>query len=295
MGRRNKRSVSILEYIPKNTRNILKNTIEEVSPYIKTASEAYDAFKTLESQSEFIKEAFINSSKQGSAPTGINPRNQLRARMPRRRRSGKPRRANRRRNAPGYLRFVSFPIKDTIPWANQQGTTGKWLFHVTLEQLVKPFITTFDEFRVVKLQARYCPNNSEGAATGNFAGVLMDQSGFGDFGSAKADAWFLTLASFPGSKVTHRGAPMVHHWVPTEPDSRNWRSYQRSELKYVVCTLYYADNGKETVELGGCIVLSGKVQARGRYYNVPTLQHAMDKCRQLAAQPEEGFEEVNMY
>lgn len=188
-----------------------------------------------------------------------------------RRRGKKQRTQRRRRRGNGYLRPTLLHIKDTILWSDTSGTSGKWYYNITLLTLIQPFVSVYDEFRILSLTVRYLPNNST-SAEGLYAFVLMDQSGFGAYGSASEIAWFKTLASMPGSRVNQRHEPASLRWYPTEPASREWRSYERDSLKSViVATLYIADNGKETTELGGVFEMVGRAQGRGRYYNAKTL------------------------
>lgn len=196
-----------------------------------------------------------------------HPQSQLRRR---RKRQGKPRNA--------YLRAVRLPSKKIVLWSSMSGTKGKWLYHISLSDLIAPYVSTYDEFRVVSLRVTYKPDNAT-SADGLCAGVLMDQNGFGEYGSASETAWFQTIGSMPGSKIKPRFVTTTYFWRPTEPNSKEWRSYQRSETAtYKVATFYMADDGKESAEYGGILEISGLVLGRGRYYNAPTVRQLVDVC-----------------
>lgn len=172
----------------------------------------------------------------------------------------------RRRKDNDYLRGVKIPVRVSIPWERTKGTTGKWSFAIQLKELVKNFVATYDEFKVLRLTCRWLPNNST-SSLGLCAAVLMDQNGFGEFGSATAKAWFTTISSMPGSYVGNRHTTFSLHWKPTEPDARQWRSYQRGETAYTICHFYMADNGAEDSETGGIILVTGLAMGRGTFYN----------------------------
>lgn len=192
--------------------------------------------------------------------------------MPRKQRRPRRRRQVRRQRSLGYMRPIRIPVRKCITWKETKGTTGKWLYHLKLGVLCNNFEKVFDEFKVVRLTFVHRPANST-STSGLYAGVLMDQNGFGDFGSASAESWFQTIASMPGARVQSPHVGMRFTWRPTEPDSRAWRSYQQSEEKdYVICTLYFADNGDQSVELGGVIVVTGTILVRGKYYNAQVTQ-----------------------
>lgn len=195
-----------------------------------------------------------------------------RTKMVRRRNNSnrKKKRLRPRRSASGYMRAEAFRIKCIVPWADMSGTKGKWYYNFKLDSLATAFKTVYDEFKLTRMSVKYLPNNTAGDATGLYSMVLMDQKGFGSFGAASEMSWFKTLGSMPGSIVKHRASMSRLTWRPTEPDSRNWRSYQRNEMNYVVATVYMADNGQETGELGGAFEVTGTCLGRGRYYNVPT-------------------------
>lgn len=171
-----------------------------------------------------------------------------------------------RRFKNNYLKGIRIPVRVSIPWKRTKGTTGKWSFAIKLSELVKNFTSTYDEFKVLRLSCRWFPNNST-SSLGLCAAVLMDQNGFGEFGNATGEAWFTTISSMPGSYVGNRHTSFALHWKPTEPDARQWRSYQRSETGYVICHFYMADNGAEDSETGGIILVTGLAMGRGTYYN----------------------------
>lgn len=187
-------------------------------------------------------------------------------------RKRKPRVVRRRRGpSNGYLRAERIHVRDIVPWSEMKGTKNRWLYQVTLGSLIAPFVKTYDEFRVTNLRVRFLADAPEGGATGCYTGILMDQQGFGDFGIATGAAWFKSIACFPGSKLLHRGHPMTLTWTPTEPSAREWRRGEK-EKGYVVATLYFADDGTQETEIGGAMLITGTVLARGRYWNIPTLR-----------------------
>lgn len=206
------------------------------------------------------------------------------AAAPRRRRPRRP----RGRRSLGYMRPTNLPTKTIMLWSDATGTTGKWYININLSALIKQYTSVFDEFRVNRLTVVYKPNNSV-SETGLMVGVLMDQKGFGGYGTASETAWFKTLGSMPGSKITPRHVATSYFWKPTEPDSREWRSYQRSETNYTVATLYMADNGKETAELGGIFEIRAILQGRGRYYNIATMLQA-HQAEETGASPSSDFD-----
>lgn len=203
--------------------------------------------------------------KEGKLPAAGMPRKQ---RRPRRQRRG------RRTRSLGYMRPIRIPVRKCITWNETSGTTGKWLYHLKLGVLCNNFEKVFDEFKVVRLTVTHRPANAT-STSGLYAGVLMDQNGFGEFGNATGAAWFKTIASMPGAKVQSPHIGMRFTWRPTEPDSRQWRSYQRDEEKnYVICTIYFADNGDQSTELGGVLIITGTIYVRGKYYDAQ-VSHAL--------------------
>lgn len=230
-----------------------------VSKTIDHSLKLYKVYKAargdLPSQISLVKDIYNNSMGKGKRKTGT----------PKKKRSfrRKPRYFN------NYLRPVRIPFRCSIPWARTKGTTGKWSMAITLNELIKGFTNTYDEFKVARLTVRWLPNNST-SSSGLCAAVLMDQDGFGEFGSAAASAWFTTISSMPGSYVGNRHSTFSLRWRPTEPASREWRSYQRSQTTYVICHFYMADNGAEDSETGGIILVSGTGFGRGMYYNAAT-------------------------
>lgn len=203
--------------------------------------------------------------------------------MPKRR---KYRRTKKRRSSGrslGYLRPVTIPVRHVERWSAAKGTSYKWYWNITLLQLATGLEKFYDEFKCGHLSVTYITNNDQSTPNGLCAGVLMDQQGFGNFDISVADKWFTTIASMPGSKVFHRDRDVSFTWRPTEPAAKEWRSYQQNELSYVVATVYFADNLKPPVELGGVLLISGKLYCRGRYYSVATMQREV--VHRLRIQP----------
>lgn len=190
--------------------------------------------------------------------------------MPRRRGPQRKRRSRRRPKTLGYMRPTRLTVRLCIPWSETKGSDARWYTNITLKQLVERYTTVYDEFRVVRLDIQHKPANAA-SAVGLYAGVLMDQKGFGSFGTATAPSWFKTLASMPGSKVCNPHMGMRFSWRPTEPDSRQWRSFQQGETDYTVCTIYFADNGDQATELGGALIVYATVLGRGMYYNAKVI------------------------
>lgn len=196
----------------------------------------------------------------------------------------------RQRPQNAYLRPERFLIHDVIPWEKAKGTKNRWYYQVTLASLIAPFIHVYDEFRVEKLTATFLSDAPASGAVGCMTGILMDQEGFGDFGISTGTAWFKSIASFPGSKIQHRGGSMSLHWWPTEPPAREW-SRGRDQENKVVATLYFADDGEQETEIGGVLRLKGFVSGRGRYYDVKTLRvdRAIEEMRKESAQPSDDM------
>lgn len=196
---------------------------------------------------------------------------------PRTRKTGYKKNKRFTRNKRGmnaYLKPVKIPVRASITWARTSGTTGKWSFKILLSDLIKNFQKTYDEFKILRLSLRWLPNNSTNSS-GLCAAVLMDQNGFGELGGASAASWFTTLSAMPGSYVGNRHTSFSLRWKPTEPDARQWRSYERGETNYIVCHFYMADNGAEDSETGGIILVNGIAQGRGLYYNAATVRHQL--------------------
>lgn len=207
------------------------------------------------------------------------------------------RRGGRRRQGPGngYLKPERFHFKDIVPWSEMGGTKNRWMYQVKLSSLIQPFVKTYDEFRAINLQVKFLADAPEGGATGCYTGVLMDQKGFGDFGIATGTTWFKSIACFPGSKLLHRGHSMNLSWRPTEPEAREWRRGEK-ESGYIIATMYFADDGTQESEIGGSMLITGTMLARGRYWNVPTLraQQLGEQLRGEAALALEEFEHLEV-
>lgn len=202
-----------------------------------------------------------------------------------------PRRARRgpTRLSNGYLRPERLHIRDIVPWKEMGGTKNRWSYHISLASLITPFKNVYDEFRVLNLRVKFFSDAQEGGATGCYTGILMDQNGFGDFGAATGSAWFKSIGCFPGSVVKHRGENITLTWRPTEPSAREWRRGE-AEGKYVVASVFFADDGEQETEIGGTIHITGTVLARGRWYNVPTLRAEKLRESMNMDQMQMGFE-----
>lgn len=188
------------------------------------------------------------------------------------RRNRRVKRKGRRQRSLGYMRPIRLPVRKCVTWKETSGSEARWLYRITMGLLCNNFEKIFDEFKIVYLNVQHRPANAA-SVSGLYAGVLMDEGGFGDFGAATAASWFPTIASMPGAKVQPPHLGMRFRWRPTEPDARQWRSYQRGEEhERVVCTLYFADNGDNSVELGGVLIITGLIMVRGKYYNTQVTQ-----------------------
>lgn len=174
------------------------------------------------------------------------------------------------RNTNAYLRPERIHVRDIIPWSEPKGTKNRWNYHITLGSLIAPFVKVYDEFRVLNLKVKFFADAPERGATGCYTGILMDQNGFGDFGAATGAAWFKSIGCFPESVIRHREEPISLSWGPTELLSREWRRGD-AEKYYVVASLYFADDGEQETEVGGTLLITGKILARGRWYNIPTV------------------------
>lgn len=239
----------------------MSNSSNWPNNFVATARSAHNAYRAVHGDPS-AQLAFLNDVRKLSMPRPKKSGGVARRQFKRRYR--KMKRSN------GYLKAVRIPVRLTIPWTRTKGTTGKWSFEIKLQELVKNFVHTYDEFKMQRLTVRWLPNNST-SSMGLTAAVLMDQSGFGDFGAASAAAWFTTISTMPGSYVGNRHTSFALRWKPTEPAAREWRSYQRSEGGYTICRFYMADNGAEDSELGGVILVSGFGYGRGMYYNAATM------------------------
>lgn len=180
-----------------------------------------------------------------------------------RRKGRQPRRRRRARN--GAFLASTLRTKHVYLWSDMSGTSGKWYMNFTIAALTSSFQSAFDEFRIMRITCHYRPNNAS-TDTGLYVGVLLDQNGFGKFDLGSEVAWFRTLATFPGSKIRPRSQTSTYVWYPTEPASKEWYRYQ-TDKDHVIATLYIADNGKETLELGGIMELNVTLKARGLYWN----------------------------
>lgn len=182
--------------------------------------------------------------------------------------SGKRRVRNRPKRFSSSLRGYTVPLRKSFLWSEFKGSNGVWYLSINIAALTKEYVGTFDEFKVKRLVIRYFPNNNT-SATGIYATVLLDQNGFGAASSGTEKGWFKTIATMPGSRVQHRNSNAIYFWKPTEASANNWWRYQNN-ADYPICTLYFADNGQESVELGGVLLVTGHLQARGMYWNAPT-------------------------
>lgn len=176
------------------------------------------------------------------------------------------RKMNRRRLPPS-LRGYTVPFRRTYLWADMSGSSGKWYLNLKVSTLIKEYLKTFDEFKVKSLTLRYLPNNNT-SATGIYASVLLDQSGFGSNSGGTEKGWFRTISTMPGARVAHRNMNVIHRWRPTEAASNNWFRPQ-TDPDFTVATVYFVDNGQETVELGGVLSITGHLLVRGLYWNAP--------------------------
>lgn len=118
---------------------------------------------------------------------------------------------------------------------------------ITSAFLTSSFAKVYSEFKFLGLRVRYVPNNATNE-TGLCVFVLLDRSGFGDYGSATAVSWFKTLGAMPGTKNRSRFEPITQSWRPTEPTVRDWFTASQS---VALATCYVCNNGSETDELGG--------------------------------------------
>lgn len=191
----------------------------------------------------------------GRAPSGRKPR-------------FVKRKFGRKKRLPIALRGYTIPFHKVFLWADMSGGKGVWYLSLKMKSLVAEYVRTFDEFKVKSLRVTYLPNNNS-SATGIYSSVLLDQGGFGAASSGTEKGWFRTLATMPGAKVTHRNQNNTYFWKPTEANSNNWYRPQ-TDADYPVCTLYFADNGQESVELGGVLKISGHLLGRGMFWNAPT-------------------------
>lgn len=177
------------------------------------------------------------------------------------------RKFGRKKRLPVALRGYTIPFHKVYLWADMSGGTGVWYIGFKIKSLVKEYSKTFDEFKVKSLRITYLPNNNS-SATGIYSSVLLDQGGFGAASSGTEKGWFRTLATMPGAKVTHRNQNNTYYWKPTEASANNWYRPE-TDTDYTVCTIYFADNGQESVELGGVLKISGHLLGRGMYWDAP--------------------------
>lgn len=168
---------------------------------------------------------------------------------------------------PPALRGYTVPFRHTYLWSDMSGSSGKWYLPLTISSLIKEYAKTFDEFKIKSLVLRYMPNNNT-SATGIYASVLLDQSGFGASSGGTEKGWFRTISTMPGARVAHRNMNVIHRWRPTEAASNNWFR-PTTDTDHVVATVYFVDNGQETVELGGVLSVTGHLLVRGLFWNAP--------------------------
>lgn len=174
---------------------------------------------------------------------------------------------NVRGRLPSSLRGYTVPFRHTYLWSDMSGSSGKWYLPLTISSLIKEFAKTFDEFKIKALVLRYMPNNNT-SATGIYASVLLDQTGFGASSGGTEKGWFRTISTMPGARVAHRNMNVTHRWRPTEAASNNWFR-PATDKDYTVATVYFVDNGQETVELGGVLSITGHLLVRGLFWNAP--------------------------
>lgn len=256
----------------------------EINPtskkFLKTAAEIIAAEEAPELE-PFIELLPSDEEEEMKGRRRVKKKNQ-----PRRKRGGPSRMSN------GYLRPERLQIRDIVPWKEMGGTKNRWSYHISLASLITPFKNVYDEFRVLSLRVKFFSDAQEGGATGCYTGILMDQNGFGDFGAATGAEWFKSIGCFPGSVVKHRGENITLSWRPTEPSAREWRRGE-SEGKYVVASVFFADDGEQETEIGGTIHITGSVLARGRWYNVPTLRAEKIRESMNLEQMRMGFEMIS--
>lgn len=197
-----------------------------------------------------------------SVMAGGGPRSSRKPRLLKRK-SGR-----KKKRIPIALKGYTIPFHKVYLWSDMSGGKGVWYLGLNIRSLVTEYAKTFDEFKVKSLRVAYLPNNNS-SATGIYSSVLLDQGGFGAASSGTEKGWFRTLATMPGARVTHRNQNNSYYWRPTEASSNNWYRPQ-TDADYTICTLYFADNGQESVELGGVLKISGHLLGRGMFWNAPT-------------------------
>lgn len=163
-----------------------------------------------------------------------------------------------------WAKTTKLTLRKAITFAASSGSKHRWKYDVTFSLFTKNYAQVYAEFKVMKLHINYIPNNPT-TETGLYVSVIADKDGFGGFGAAAATSWFPTLCAFPGSKVRPRYVGVTHNWRPTEPSEREWVKGDASDFD--LCTVYTCSNGLETDELGGMLLISATVLARGTHYN----------------------------
>lgn len=267
---------SIGKFLPPQVREVI-GTARDI---YNTGRELYTTTKDTVNTLKSIGEYFISS---GSTPSSSGKM------VRRRQRNRRRRQRQNRRPTNFYLRPVRLPIKIVVPWSKFKGTKEKWNYHLSLDSIIKPFATTYDEFKCTRLRINYmCANPS--SDTGNYVGICMDQNGFGDYGTATSEAWFESLASFPGSRVQHTSRGCVLNWYSTEPSSKEWRTAKEAK-DYIVCSIYFAHTDATATELGGTTIITGTILARGRYYNVPTVDRLIHHGIHIQPPPTDAISE----
>lgn len=227
-----------------------------------------------------------------SALKGLTSKPSTAAAMPRRRGRRRGRRRNRRGGrVPASMRPISLPFRRVITYERSYGSWHRWYYTVNLKLLIAGFGQSYGEFKPMRMSVRYIPNNPSNE-TGLYTAVLLDQAGFGDYGPSTAVDWFPYIASMPGAVVKPRHEQSIFRWAPTEPSSKEWRV---ADQDYSVATLYICNNGKESTELGGMIVISGTLSVRGRYKSAPIKVDGVlrlpDWARELYPPPEDAVTE----
>lgn len=241
--------------------HLLRHLIKESGQLVtRSLLEEFDLpIEEIESLAEFIQdhESMVGGKRQS---TGSRKRRYQRGQ----RKSNGP---TRRRTLPPSLRGYTVPFRRTYLWGDMSGSAGRWYLPMKMSDLIKEYAKTFDEFKIRSIIMRYLPNNNT-SATGIYASVLLDQSGFGPSSGGTEKGWFRTISTMPGARVTHRNVNVIHRWRPTEAAANNWFRPQ-TDSDYTVATCYFVDNGQETVELGGVISITGHLLVRGLYWNAP--------------------------
>lgn len=211
------------------------------------------------------------------------------AAMPQKRRNGSRRRRFQRRRprsatAKVERRYVQF----SIPYSTAHGTKHRYLYVVNSSDIVLDFKNQYDDYKIVSLNLRYMPNESM-STEGISVNVLMDDDGFGDYGTATAASWFKSLSRFPNARFERRGQVITRLWRPVRSSDKDFISVSGPSRNF--CTLYICNNGLETGnEVGGALIVRAKVLVRGRYYNANSIESLRLKAQNgSASEGEDGF------